>query len=79
VIIRSESDEWLLWVVYLVLAVCVGILVWVIIDSLQPHPTISLDARDWVCTRTETRLSPLMVGKVITEQAATYCVRYEVR
>ena len=40
-------------------------------------PKIDLNKSEWECVKTETRMTPMLVGKVVVPQPRQECVEYK--
>lgn len=65
--------EWVCGGLIVIILAVLALIVWQDAKSEK----IMLNKSEWICTKTETQVNNLIVGKVITPQIIQRCVKYE--
>lgn len=69
-------DKIIATVVILLIAAFTCLMVYAIWQE-STSPKIDLNKSEWECVKTETRMVPMLVGKVVVPQPRRECVEYK--
>lgn len=70
------KDKIIATVVILLIAAFTCLMVYAIWQE-STSPKIDLNKSEWECVKTETRMVPMLVGKVVVPQPRRECVEYK--
>ena len=75
-----SNSEWpfAAWGLFFI-AVGAGFLIAMAGHAADDHPTIALDAREWVCTETQAYWTTMLVGKVVVPVQRSRCIAWRGR